>query len=108
MSMQRGCRDTSKLNTRSTAGAGSPARPAGRQSGRSLSADAAPTFALLVRSENPLAAGPFRAYCGADYAGLLFVLDDLDRVALQRAHLHHLLEVVLQQRHIDEAHIEAS
>ena len=34
-------------------------------------------------------------------------LDDFDGVALQRAHLDHLLEVVLEHRHIDEADVEA-
>ena len=44
---------------------------------------------------------------GADHAGLGFVGDDFDRVALQRAHLDHLLEVVLEHGQVDEADVEA-
>ena len=33
---------------------------------------------------------------GADDAGVVVVLDDFDGVALQRAHLDHLLEIVLE------------
>ena len=35
------------------------------------------------------------------------VFDDLEGVALQRAHLHHLLEVVLEHGQVDEADVEA-
>jgi len=42
-----------------------------------------------------------------DDAGLGLILYDLHGVALQRAHLHHLLQVVLEHRQIEESHIEA-
>ena len=43
----------------------------------------------------------------ADDASLGVVFHDLDGVALERAHLHHLLQVVLQHGQVNEAHVEA-
>src|ERR1700719_1590444 len=48
-----------------------------------------------------------RRDCRADHPRLRVVGDDLDRVALQRTHLDHLLQIVLQHGQIDKAHVEA-
>ena len=54
-----------------------------------------------------LAGGLFRGYRGAEDTGFGVVFDDLDGVALEGAHLDHLVDVLLEQTEVDEACVEA-
>ena len=51
--------------------------------------------------------GLFGAYGGTYDPGEGVVFYDFERVALQGAHLDHLLEVVLEHGKVDEADVEA-